>query len=80
MFTLHMGPRLFSFWRQSIDRTQNIFAIHNVSDQIQTFSLTDLNLVLTDQWKDLISGITFDDTTSQITLQPYQYLWLANRE
>ena len=80
MFTLHMGPRLFSFWRQSIDRTQNIFAIHNVSDQIQTFSLTDLNLVLIDQWKDLISGITFDDTTSQITLQPYQYLWLANRE
>lgn len=79
MFTLHMGPSLFSFWRQSIDRTQSIFAIHNVSNQIQTFNLSELNLVLTDQWKDLVSEKMFNDNLSQVVLNPYQYLWLSNR-
>ena len=78
MFTLQMGPKLFSFWRQSIDRAESIFAIHNVSNQIQTFNLSELNLVLTDQWKDLVSGQSFDHNLSDVVLRPYQYLWLSN--
>ena len=28
-FTLQIGEGLFAFWRQSTDRTQSIFAVHN---------------------------------------------------
>jgi len=79
MYTLHTGEQLFSFWRQSIDRRQSIFAIYNVSDQPQTFNLSELNLILTDEWIDLISGQSFENRVAQITLMPYQYLWLSNR-
>lgn len=78
-YTLHTGEALFSFWRQSIDRRQSIFAVHNISDQPQTFSLSELNLIVTDQWLDLISGDTFEDRLAQITLMPYQFLWLTNQ-
>ncbi|WP_020409941.1 alpha-amylase family glycosyl hydrolase [Hahella ganghwensis] len=78
-YTLHTGEALFSFWRQSIDRRQSIFAIHNVSDQPQTFNLSELNLIATDQWVDLISEKVFEDRVAQVTLMPYQYLWLSNK-
>ena len=79
-FTMHTGDALFSFWRQSTDRRQSIFAIHNVSDQPQTFNLSELNLVATDQWMDLITGEAYEDRVAQVTLMPYQFIWLANRK
>ncbi|MBU6950427.1 sugar phosphorylase [Hahella sp. HN01] len=77
-YTLHTGDALFSFWRQSQDRMQSIFAIHNVSDQPQTINLAELNLISTDQWFDLISEQAFEDRVGQIILRPYQYIWLTN--
>ncbi|ABC27182.1 Glycosidase [Hahella chejuensis KCTC 2396] len=77
-YTLHTGDALFSFWRQSQDRMQSIFAIHNVSDQPQTINLAELNLISTDQWFDLISEQIFEDRVGQIILRPYQYIWLTN--
>lgn len=79
MYTLHTGEALFSFWRQSIDRRQSIFAIYNISAKPQTFNLSELNLIMTDEWLDLISGNHYTDRVAQITLMPYQYLWLTNR-
>jgi sucrose phosphorylase len=79
MYTLHTGDALFSFWRQSIDRRQSLFAIHNISDQPQTFNLSELNLIETDEWVDLISGELFENRLAQVHLMPYQYLWLSNR-
>ncbi|TDF34982.1 alpha-amylase [Alteromonadaceae bacterium M269] len=77
-FTLQLNDELFGFWRQSLDRRQSIFCIYNVTDQPQTLCLSDLNLIGTDSWIDLISerSITFED--QELTLSPYQSLWISN--
>ncbi|MCG2580039.1 MAG: alpha-amylase [Marinobacter sp.] len=79
-FTLHLGLQLFGFWRQSMRRDQSIFCIHNISDEVQKIALSDINLIGTDQWVDLISGLRVDDLSGSITLKPYQSVWLSNRE
>lgn len=77
-FTLHLGEQLFGFWRQSIDRRQSIFCISNISDDVMTLSLSDINLIGTDEWKDLISNQVFHSIEEQIHVQPYQTLWITN--
>lgn len=77
-FTLNLGVPLFAFWRESMDRTQSIFAIHNVSKHEQELSLKDLNLIETEHWKDLISGQTFDSEQKTIVLPAYGCLWISN--
>lgn len=77
-FTLHMGEQLFGFWRQSVDRGQSIFCIFNISNTPQTFKLNDLNLISTDQWKDLISEVEFNEEDELLEMQPYQALWISN--
>ena len=79
-FTLHLGLQVFGFWRQSTRRDQSIFCIHNISDQTQQIALSDINLIGTDHWQDLISGMTIDDLSGSITLKPYKSVWLSNRE
>ncbi len=78
-FTLHLGASLFGFWRQSMDREQSIFAIHNVTNIEQPLSLSNINLICTDAWVDLIAWDTVDLSTEMITLQPYQCLWITNK-
>ncbi|WOX06296.1 alpha-amylase family glycosyl hydrolase [Microbulbifer pacificus] len=78
-FTLHLGDQIFAFWRQSQDRRQSIFCLNNISDQTQTVSLNAINLIGTDQWKDLVSNAIFDDMLATLTLNPYQTLWISNR-
>ncbi|MEE3170813.1 MAG: sugar phosphorylase [Pseudomonadota bacterium] len=79
-FTLHLGLKLFGFWRQSMRRDQSIFCIHNISDQLQEVALSDINLIGTDHWQDLISGLKIDDLSGSVTLKPYQSVWLSNRD
>jgi sucrose phosphorylase len=79
-FTLHLGLQLFGFWRQSMRRDQSIFCIHNISNEVQQVALSDINLIGTDHWQDLISGMTIDDLSGSITLKPYQSVWLSNRD
>ncbi|NEQ50793.1 MAG: alpha-amylase [Leptolyngbya sp. SIO3F4] len=79
-YTLHPdNPAIFAFWRQSIARDQSIFSIHNLSNQPHSLSLSELNLVNTDSWIDLISGEHFDDLHGVYELKPYQSVWLTNR-
>ncbi|GAA5190601.1 sugar phosphorylase [Ferrimonas gelatinilytica] len=78
-YTLQLGNELLGFWRQSPDREQSIFAIHNVSDQPQPLPLSALNLIDTETWSDLQSGMELADLQATLTLQPYQSLWLSNR-
>jgi sucrose phosphorylase len=77
-FTLQLGEQIFGFWRQSIDRRQSIFCIFNVTDEPQNLRLSDINLIGTDTWFDLISGqiISIDDLEYQ--LLPYQSMWISN--
>lgn len=79
-YTLHpLNPALFAFWRQSLTRDQSIFSVHNLSDQPQELRLSDLNLVITDEWYDLISGYHFAEADMVYTLQPYQSVWITNK-
>ncbi|OEF23231.1 alpha-amylase [Vibrio rumoiensis 1S-45] len=77
-FTLHLGGQLFGYWRQSVDRQQSIFCVSNVSLEAQNLNLADMNLITTDNWKDIISGNVIDSQTHNITLQPYQTVWITN--
>jgi sucrose phosphorylase len=77
-FTLQLGDQLFGFWRQSLDRKQSIFCIFNVSDQEQVIRLSDLNLIGTDSWIDLISKRIINLEDLECKLTPYQSLWVTN--
>lgn len=77
-FTVNIGNQsIFGLWRQSLDRSQSIFALHNVSDENQTLETTTLNLIEDEIWVDLLSGKMIEAGT-QITLAPYQCLWITN--
>ena len=78
-FTLHLGLKVFGFWRQSTRRDQSIFCIHNITDEAQQIALSDINLIGTDHWRDLLSDLIVDDLGGSITLKPYQSLWLSNK-
>ncbi|WP_425488609.1 sugar phosphorylase [Litorivivens lipolytica] len=77
-YTLHINDQVFAFWRQSADRRQSIFALHNISRQPQHISLTQLNLIATNDWFDLISGEDMSDLKGSIELAPYQCCWISN--
>jgi sucrose phosphorylase len=79
-YVLHMGDNLFAFWRQSIDRRQSLFAVYNMTDQPQSFNLSELNLIATDEWTDLVSDAIYEDHLGKIILMPYQFVWLANKK
>ena len=77
-FTLHLGDAVFAFWRQSMDRQQSIFALNNVSNEEQVVPLSEINLIGTDSWIDLISGEIYSDLRAELVLKPYQVVWLTN--
>lgn len=78
-YTLHLGEGLFAFWRQSRRREQSIFCVHNITDQDLSFPLGGLNLVETQDWKDLFTGEHYQDFRETVELAPYQCLWLSNQ-
>jgi sucrose phosphorylase len=79
-YTLHpLNKAMFVFWRQSIYRDQSIFCINNLSDRIQKLRLSDLNLIITDPWCDLLSGQIIHDIYDKFTLKPYQCAWITNK-
>ncbi|MFT5632328.1 MAG: sucrose phosphorylase [Rubritalea sp.] len=78
-YTLHLGKEIIGFWRESLNRSQSIFAIHNISDKAQQVPLLELNLIATETWTDLLSGKTYcsqDDT--HLELAPYGCAWISN--
>jgi len=77
-FTLHLGLQLFGFWRQSQDRKQSIFCVTNVSDQEMSLPLSELNLIITESWFELISKQEVTELTQELSLKPYQTVWISN--
>lgn len=77
-FTLHLGLQLFGFWRQSKNRKQSIFCISNITDQPIELPLSELNLIVTNNWIELISNTPIADLTETILLTPYQTVWISN--
>jgi sucrose phosphorylase len=78
-FTLHLGLQLFGFWRQSQNRKQSIFCVSNVSDQAIALPLSELNLIATQAWLELITGANITELNQEIILSPYQTVWIANK-
>lgn len=78
-FTLHMGERIFAFWRQSQNREQSVFCLHNISDQTLQVELSQMNLVALDEWFDLLSNSRYSDHRASIEIAPYQCIWLTNK-
>ena len=78
-FTLHLGDHLFGFWRQSTNRRQSVFCIYNVTNTEQALCLSDINLIDTDAWYDLVNDRPLEDLDATITIRPYQGLWITNR-
>lgn len=77
-FTLHLKAQLFGFWRQSQDRAQSIFCISNVSKNTLELSLSELNLIITESWYELITGAKIAPSQETVSLLPYQTLWISN--
>lgn len=71
--------RVFGLWRQSLDRSQSIFALHNVSADRLTIDAATLNLIEDEIWVDLLSMDTIEVGAGEITLAPYQCRWITNK-
>jgi sucrose phosphorylase len=79
-FTVNMGDeRVFGIWRQSLDRQQSIFALHNVSNTEIKIPAAVLNLIEDQDWVDLLSGAQIDATVSDLIVAPYQCMWITNQ-
>ena len=78
-FTMHFDTSLFAFWRQSQGRTQSIFCIYNITDEVRCFTLKEVNLIELEEWCDLISGHRYHDPWEEVVLEPYAFVWISNR-
>lgn len=77
-YTLHLESPFFGFWRQSQDRRQSIFCVSNISDSDNALLLTSLNLIDSEQWRDLITGEPLPVLSGFIQFRPYQSMWISN--
>jgi len=78
-FTLQLEDHFFGIWRQSIDRSQSIFCISNLSKFKQKLSLLDVNLIAIEKWYDILSKSILTNLSGSITLAPYQSVWITNK-
>lgn len=78
-FTLQLPEGLFGFWRQSLDRKQDIFCITNITKEAINLPLSALNLYTGPQWTDLLTDEPYTDPDADLILAPYQTVWVANK-
>ena len=78
-FTLQLDHRIFGLWRQSLDRDQSIFALHNVSADALEVDAMAINLIDGEDWVDLLSGEAIRPDGGPIPFAPYQCRWITNR-
>ena len=72
---INLGPKIFSFKRESIDKKQTIICITNLSSEMQYFKLNKKFL----KYKDLLGSKIFFTLDKRIKLDPCQTIWLSNR-
>ncbi|MCB9656587.1 MAG: sugar phosphorylase [Sandaracinaceae bacterium] len=78
MEVLQLGPALFAFERLSLDGTQRILALHNVTPEEQRVPIAQRALSrLPRRSLDLLSGVDIDRSVTELLLEPYQCMWLA---
>ena len=79
-FTLQLGDIFFGIWRQSIDRSQSIFCISNLTNKKQKISLLDINLISTNNWFDILSNKKIKNIGDELLFRPYQTFWITNKK
>ena len=78
-YTLSLGNKLFGIWRQSIDRSQNIFAITNISSVTTDLKLSKINLFENQLWFDLFEPNVILNDLKVLKLSPFQTVWISNK-
>lgn len=78
-YTLHVCDEVFAFWRQSAERDQSIFCLHNVSNKTISITLASLNLIALNTWVDIVMDKQIEERDETLTLAPYQFVWLTNK-
>ena len=78
-FTLQLDDEFFGIWRQSIDRSQSIFCISNLSNKKKRISLLDINLISTNKWFDILTTKKIKKIDDFLFFQPYQTYWITNK-
>ena len=74
-FNINMGPKIFCFKRQSIDKKQTILCITNLSSKTQTHKINFKFL----KWKNLLNYKNNHLSNKMIKLEPFETIWLSNR-
>lgn len=77
-FTLRLDNRVFGIWRQSLDRSQSIFALHNVSSEPVNVSPAEINMIAEETWTDALTEEILAANGPNIVLAPYQCRWITN--
>ena len=77
-FTFNLGKNFFGIWRQSLDKKQSIFSVTNVTNIFQYLDLTELNLIESEKWWELINNNEIKNIKSTIALKAYQTVWISN--
>ncbi len=77
-FTLHLPEGFFGFWRQSPNRTQDIFCITNLRDEDLVLPLHTLNMFSGVTWTDLLSDQVYENRDHEVIFKPYQSMWITN--
>jgi glycosidase len=77
-FIFHkMCPTLFVVEHFSVDEKERILAIHNFSNDTITCTIPESIIM---PLKDLLSPASFEEDEHEITLQPYQMMWLKGNQ
>ncbi|MBD1162439.1 alpha-amylase [Pelagibacterales bacterium SAG-MED12] len=71
---INMGPKMFCFKRQSIDKKQIIICITNLSSKTQSKKINHKFL----KWKNLLDYSNNHILDKMIKLKPFQTVWLSN--
>ena len=72
--SMNMGPKIFCFKRQSIDKKQIILCMTNLSSKSQSIKINFKFL----KWKDLLDNSNNHILGKMIKLKPFQTVWLSN--
>lgn len=78
--TLFINEAFFAFWRISKDTEQYVLVVSNITPDPQVLNFpshpaTNRSGTL---WRDLIGRTTFDQSNAELTLHPYQTVWLES--
>ncbi|MEM9303624.1 MAG: alpha-amylase family glycosyl hydrolase [Pseudomonadota bacterium] len=76
-YALTVDDRVFAFWRRAVRARQNIFCLHNVSDETVEIHLDRVNLQ--SPCRCLVTGTAVADLHGTLTLPPYGFVWLSDR-